>query len=194
MSLTVSVLGTVLGPIHTTLLGLFHPRIPQTLWNSGRIDRRKLEACLEFTTISTDRGAASHQQELNFLPRLNRFPHGQVFLWLVSSVSPSNRRTLPLCRLIEIQRHGLGNFSDSNKMYGQFVERKGVFRNGLPSPNWNGRRQVRDYQIHARHPPPITLVPPPQNCSKEAKRWENCCTLGLGGAENWGKVTGERLI
>ena len=56
--MAVSVLGTVLGPIHTTLLGLFHPRIPQTLWNSGKIDRRKLEACLEFTTISTDRGAA----------------------------------------------------------------------------------------------------------------------------------------
>ena len=33
-----------------------------------------------------------------------------------------------------------------------------------------------------------------KDCSKEAKRWENCCTLGLGGAENWGKVTGERLI
>ena len=57
--MTVSVLGTVLGPIHTTLLGLFHPRTPQPLWNRGGIDRRKLKACLEFTTISRDSRGAS---------------------------------------------------------------------------------------------------------------------------------------
>ena len=111
-NLTVSVLGTVLGPIHTTLLGLFHPRTPQPLWNRGGIDRRKLKACLEFTTISRDsRGPVSHQQEYNFLPRPSLFSfHGQVFFWLMSIVSPST------CRLIEIHRHGLGNFSaGSNK-------------------------------------------------------------------------------
>ena len=80
MSSTVSVLGTVLGPIHTTLLGLFHPRTPQPLWNSGGIDRRKLKLCLEFTTISRDRGAVSHQQEYNFLPRPRLFSSWSSFL------------------------------------------------------------------------------------------------------------------
>ena len=80
VSSTVSVLGTVLGPIHTTLLGLFHPRTPQPLWNSGGIDRRKLKPCLEFTTISRDRGAGSHQQEYNFLPRPRLFSSWSSFL------------------------------------------------------------------------------------------------------------------
>ena len=55
-----------------------------------------------------DGGAASHQQEFNFLPRPACSPHGQVFL----------SRPLfhpPFRRLIEIHRHCLGNFTDSNK-------------------------------------------------------------------------------
>ena len=52
VSLAGSVLGVVLGPIHRNLLGLFHPHTPQTLWNSGTADSRKLKLCLEFTTIS----------------------------------------------------------------------------------------------------------------------------------------------
>ena len=72
VSSTVSVLGTVLGPIHTTLLGLFRPRTPQTLWNSGGIDRRKLQPCLEFTTISRwmDEKSSHTNSSSTFLPGL----------------------------------------------------------------------------------------------------------------------------
>ena len=60
MSSSVSVLGTVPGPIHTTLLGLFLPRSPPTLWNSGTADRRKLKPRLEFNTISKRYHLVSH--------------------------------------------------------------------------------------------------------------------------------------
>ena len=108
MSSTVSVLGTVLGPIHTTLLGLFHPRTPQTLWNSGGLTGGSCSHVwnsppfqARWRSSLTPTGVQLSSQACLF-SSWSSFP-------LTSIVAP------PFRRLIEIHRHGLGNFSDSNK-------------------------------------------------------------------------------
>ena len=111
VSSTVSVLKTVLGPIHTTLLGLFHPRSPQTLWNSGGLTGG---SCSHVWNSPPFLGLQMEEQPSHTNRSLTFFP-GPVLLLRVNFASICPLFSSPSRRLIETHRRGLGNFPDSNK-------------------------------------------------------------------------------
>ena len=114
--------------------------------------------------FSVDGAAASHQQEFNSLPRPACSPHGQVFL-------PCSLFHPPLHRLIEIHRHGLGNFSDANKRQHMDCSWRGRAYSKMDCLLLTGMGGVKCATIRFTHGirRPLRSCHPPKSAAKKPK-------------------------
>lgn len=106
----------------------------------------------------------SHQQEFNFPPRPPCSPHGQVFL-SCPLFHP------PLQRLIEIHRHGIGDFSDSNKTQHMDRSRGGRAYSEMDCLPLTGMGGVKCATIRFTHGirRPLRSCQPPKSAAKKPK-------------------------